>query len=182
MAETFMFGVATPGLNEDAVDSVRCYESADGMTGWALVDTVNLGTLVPVDDVYTWASALADSTKYHQLVPVSAAGIERAMSPILPPRPTDPTSFIIYFYAKDLGLAITSSIRLQASTDEYASTGNTVFLKSTSVNTDADGYAALTIPADIGEVIVTIGKEKAVLDTTGRGATAYNLAGLFTNT
>jgi len=178
MAETFEFEVDTPLETEDAVTTVRCYESDDGATDWTLVDSILLADLTPDGaGVYTWPSALADSSKYHQLIPVSLALVERSVNEILPPRGADPTTFTLYCYTKDLGLGVVSGVRLQAGRVSAAlQAGSNTIVAPVEDITDENGYAQLSLPADIGTIPVTIGSVTKQISTTGLGGTAVNLA------
>lgn len=182
MAETFLFEVDTPLESEDAVTTVRCYESADGATGWAVVDSVALATLTPDGDgVYTWPSALADSAQHHQLVPVSVVGIERPGAEVLPPRGGDPSVFTLYCYTKDLGLGILAGVRMQAVPADgatYKATGSNMLIEPASKVSDSNGYVALVLPAGVGNVDVSLDRHRVTVDTTGRGGTAVNLVTL----
>jgi hypothetical protein len=89
MPEIFLFDIPTPvdpNLETD-VESIRLYESTDGLSNWALVDSIAVSALL--DDVSgkkRWESALSDASKFHMLTSVSVAGIEGTGRAILPPR------------------------------------------------------------------------------------------------
>lgn len=178
MPENFHFEIDTPALEEVAVATVRCYESSDGLTAWALVDSVALATLTPdINGVYTWTAANADASKFHELAPVSAGGVERPASSILAPAPLDPSVVTVFIWAKDIGLTAVAGVRFSAGqvAPAFDADGTTV-VRPTETVTDANGYASLDIPADIGLVKVTVGSTVANIDTTGLGGTAANIA------
>jgi hypothetical protein len=148
MPETFKFGVAAPADGETAVASVRLYESADGAADWGVVDEVLLSELTPVNDVYTWTSALADATAYHSLVPVSAEDIERAGSAVIPPRPADPAKCTLYVTLLKqtgdpaVGVEITTSLKKTPT-----AVGGATILDPTSISwrSNAQGLIVMTV-------------------------------------
>lgn len=89
MPETLKFKLAAVAANEVPQAKIRVYDSADGLTGFALADEKIIAELTPdIDGWYIWASA-ADATKFHQLRTVSEDDVEKTCM-ILPPRPADP--------------------------------------------------------------------------------------------
>jgi hypothetical protein len=181
---SFLFNLGTPGAGETAIATVRLYESANGLTGWALVNSVAVGDLV--DDPggkKLWENALADPAKYATLVPVSAApaSIERPGSVILPPAPLDPDTFTLYAWTVDLGLGIVKGVKMTATPAagvRYAVAAAKIAVKATSSMSDAFGYVALTLPADAGNVDVAIDGHSVTINTAGRTGQTINLATL----
>lgn len=89
MAETLLFSIPAPLAGEAAAYQVLWYQSTDGSTWGAIpVDTVLVSAL-PYNAVtlkYTWASALADVTKWHFLKTKTASGVIAEHGTIVPPR------------------------------------------------------------------------------------------------
>ena len=180
MAEIFQFGIGVPEATEAPVAEIRCYESADGQTAWGLVGSIAVAALpAPVGGLYTWATAAADPGRWHQLVPVSAGGVERGAGAVLPPRPTTPETFVVYAWTVDAGLGIKSGVSFTARPKRaHTAAGARLVVAPASVITDVGGYAALTLPADAGILWLALGPVSAEVDTTGRARQVVNLKDL----
>lgn len=186
MAETFKFEADPPVGTEMAATHVRLYESANGTTLWAVVDSVAIVTLpLDGDGVYTWVSSLADSAKYHQLVAAYPIGdgewLERAGAEVLPPRSATPDAFTLYCWTVDLGLGVVAGVKMTVAPPAEKSTvriGDKAGVAPKTALSSALGYVSLTIPAEVGNVDVTVAGETKTISTTGRGGGTLNFATL----
>ena len=176
---SFLFNLGVPGPGESAITTVRLYESADVLTGWGLVNSVAVGSLI--DDPSgkkRWDNAIANPANYARLAPVSAAGIERPGGVILPPASVDTDAWTLYCYAVDIGLDIQAGIPLRVSPKRAARSGQRVVITNKEVLTDVTGYAAITIPADVGVIVIAIKSIRVEKDTAGLAGQIISLADL----
>lgn len=89
MAETLVFSIPAPAAGETPAVEVNWFQSTDGETwGASPVDTVLVADLPqdPETLKYTWASALADPTKWHLLKTESGSGVMGIHGTVVPPR------------------------------------------------------------------------------------------------
>lgn len=169
MPATYSFTVPAPGVNQGAAVSVRLYQSAEAMGAFVQVGLdVLLSSLAPVLGVYTWPVVAADAAKYSRLTFLAADGAES--QPVQTPPvslPLDGT-FQLEVWTVDAGLGVVAGIQVAAKpTGNYPATpsGKRVVQKE-SATTDANGYAALYLAADIGLLPVTVGNQTRTIDTT----------------
>lgn len=106
MAESLLFDIPEPVMDEDPAVSIHWHQSTDGNL-WEVtpVDTI-LVTDLPVDlttGKYRWASTTADPAKYHQLRTVSAIGAINPNGLVVSPRVVKDLCEI-YVDVRDFGL------------------------------------------------------------------------------
>ena len=181
MAETFLFNVPAPSGEEAAAESVNLYESIDGLSNWALVDTVLVSSLATDPDTgkRIWTSALSDSLKYHMLVSVSAGAMEGTMTAILPPRGGE-AMCTVFLNTKDiLGKATQGvSVKAQLSGTKVAIGGSLTSQSAHEFTTNLVGYVSFLALRGI-KISITcelLGKRSVEIDTTGQ--VTLNLAEL----
>ena len=171
MPETFLFNApaADPGT-EEAAFSVKLYESADGLTNWALVDTVLLSTLTTAPNgKLQWTSALSDETMFHMLVSVSEGGQEGTAPTILPPRGAGDTT-VVFLNTKDIlgKAAFGVKVTAQLSGSSVSIGGSLTSLEEHEFTTNVEGYLSFTVLRGIKLLITSelIGKRAKTVDTT----------------
>lgn len=95
MAETLLFSIPTPTNTEDAPESLRWYQSDDGIN-WDLTftDSILIENLVIDTEtgLYQWDSLLTSSTRWHKITTVSIYNNESSQGYIFPPRPAQETT------------------------------------------------------------------------------------------
>jgi hypothetical protein len=174
MAETFKFVIPDPGslVDENEVASVRLYESSDGLSNWALVDSELVINLTDnLDGTFTWASALSDAAYFHKLVAVDANGQEAIQMSILPPR-ANPTLCTIQCSTVDiLGVAtegIDFEVQLYGTRVQLG--GSLVSLDAHKFDTDMNGLFSIQVlkGAKINVTSELLGKRTVTIDTTDR--------------
>ena len=177
---SFTFAIGTPGAGEVPVASIRLYESANGLDGWGLVDTVAVDALVDDGEFKRWDSAAANPSNYARLAPVSAGGLERPGGVILPPAASAPDTFTVFCWTTDLGLAAVGGISMKASPSgkTYAKTGAGLAVKATTRVSDDSGYVAIELPADAGVITITIDRNSVEINSAGLSGQSINVANL----
>ena len=173
MPETFLFNVPAPvdPALEDPVSTVRLYESADGLTNWALVDTIAVLALADhVSGKKQWTSALSDETFFHMIVPVSAAGAEGTGKFILPPRPSSDLCTIFVNTRDILGVAAESvDFAFQLNGTRVNLGGSLTSLGVHEFDTDVNGQLSVPVlkGAKVNITSSVLGKRTITVDTTG---------------
>jgi len=178
---SFTFSISSPGPGEVPISTVRLYESPNGMTGWALVDSIDVGSLTDLDSgLKRWDSDLANPSNYVRLAPVSSADVERPGGVILPPASEVPDTFTVFCWTKDIGMGIASGIRMSAAPagKTYAKVGSGLAMKSVQKVSDENGYVGIDLPADAGQISVTIDRATVTIDSTGKTGQSVNVADL----
>ena len=181
MPETFLFNTpAADPETEEAAFSVKLYESADGLTNWAPVDTVLLSTLTTAPNgKLQWTSALSDEALFHMLVSVSEGGQEGTAPTILPPRGAGDTT-VVFLNTKDIlgKAAFGTVVTAQLSGSSVNIGGSLTSLEEHEFTTNVEGYLSFTVLRGI-QLLITcelIGKRAKTVDTTGK--VSVNLAEL----
>lgn len=172
MPETFKFGLAAPGAEESQVHTVRCYQSANGSTGWAVVDEVAIATLVPINGIYTWPTA-ADEAQYHMLVSVSAPpeSKERPAANILPPRPTDPGICTVFLTVMQQNGQPAADVEIASQPKTVPTVVNGIAISPTPIKVKTNATGLATLPLLKGAAyLITAGPvgTKQPIDTTGK--------------
>lgn len=184
MADVLSFALAVLTGSEVAVDHVDAYQRTVGTTAWgAVVDTVTIASLPADPDTAgnkLWSSALLDPAKETLLVPVAASGQPRPDGVIIPAQPSEPETFTVYAYTVDAGLGVVAGVSLvgQPVTRQVVSAGAKVVVKSSTGISDADGYAAVSLPADAGTFQVMLAGVKKTIATAGRSGQVVNWGSL----
>jgi len=183
MSVTFTFILDDPTENQDPQETIKCYESDDGSTGWTEIDEVYVGALSTVDETTTYICAPADSTKYHILSPVSAGLVEYPLSiqKIIPPVSTNANVFTAYVNIIEIDgdKNVDVPLKVKSIKTTIKSIGGSIVVGNEETATDSNGFASLTVVADIGDVGFEIGNSSIVFDTTGLGGSAVDLSSHF---
>jgi len=173
----FKISTATPGSTE-TVAEIRVEESADGLTGWATVETVAVGDLVTDGDKKRLDST-ADPTKYSRLIPLTASGVERQSATVYPPQTATPDAFTLYAHTIDAGLGIAVGAPFTVATVAVIGrAGDASIVKPKVVSSDTNGNISVTVPADAGSMTATLGSVVKTIDTTGKAGQTINWADL----
>ncbi len=181
MADTYTFTIEDPEVGEVAVATVHLYESDDGTTGWTEVDSIAVGALIDNGGgSYTWESAIADSSKYHQVVPASAGGVERAGSAVVPPV-GDASETILHLTTYDIVGIARQGVQLTITGPETATAVGSSLLdpRTRNYTTDDVGFVEASVIRGVTYTVSTdITSGTIEVDTTGESS--INLAPLLT--
>lgn len=172
MAETLLFAVPAPSVDEEPAVNIHWYQSADGLA-WGSVPVASAVIAELVFDSakgkYVFPAPAADPAKYSQLKTESASGQFSPFGAIVPPRPAGADMCVILADVMTFGVEPQEGIA-------FSLTAKTKVLHRFLVDssplkqlTDADGRVSFNVMAGgIYELVSTIIGKPITINTTGQ--------------
>jgi hypothetical protein len=172
MAETLLFSVPAPTVDEEPAVNIHWYQSMDGLTwGSVAVASAVIADLAfdTAKGKYIFPAPDADPVKYSQLKTESASGMFCPFGAIVPPRPAGTDMCLIIADVMTFGLQAKEGIEFSLSSKSKVLHRYLVDGAMLKQLTDVDGRVSFNVMAGgVYEMGSTIIGRPITIDTTGQ--------------
>lgn len=177
MAETLLFTIPAPTVNEEPAFRLHWHQSIDGNVWGAVIDTILVSEL-GIDTAtgkYIWTSANADPTKYHTIRTETEDGSINIVSQTIPPR-YEFAMTEIYADLRDFELLPQSGVEFTITPKTSARNGVLIDAASEVKTTNSDGILSVFVPQNTQYEITSTAIGGRTLSVRSSNKTFINLA------